>query len=156
MIAVGISNGGGAVLRAAEEQGVHFSGIVAGEPNIHVNGHGGKALYDFALEAATLMPCAQLALPDGALPEPPLHAAAKPLMGLWCQRLKMANVLTGADVPAMAKEAYDRMRAAGWNDGSLAAGFSSTGFDLWRSVLAGYVSAYAKTPVGNNPLRLPL
>ncbi len=151
VIAVGISNGGGAVLRAAEEQGAQFAAIVAGEPQIHVDGFGSKALYDYSLEALTYMPCAQLALPEGALPEPPALTAAKPLMGLWCQRLKMAGRLDGADVPAMAKQAHGIMRAAGWSDGSLAAGYASTGFDLWRSVLVAYASAYARAPVGAHP-----
>ena len=151
VIAVGISNGGGAVLRAAEEQGAKFSAIVAGEPQIFVEGHGGVPLYDYSVEAATLMACAQLALPESMLPQPPVLAQAKPLMGMWCQRLKMANVLTGADVTAMSQEALNKMKARGWSEGALAAGFASTGFDLWRSILAGYVSAYARTPVGANP-----
>ena len=151
VIAVGISNGGGAVLRAAEEKGANFAAVVAGEPQIHVTGHNSVPLYDYSIEAATLMACAQLALPEDKLPQPPLLAQAKPLMGLWCQRLKMANVLQGNDVAAQSAEALQKLKARGWNDGAIAAGFASTGFDLWRSVLAGYVSAYAKAPVGANP-----
>ena len=64
VIAVGISNGGGAVLRAAETADTLFDAVVAGEPNVHVDGHGGRSLYDYATEAALLMPCARLDLSD--------------------------------------------------------------------------------------------
>ena len=151
VIAVGISNGGGAVLRAAENANAKFAAVVAGEPNVFVDGYGSRSLMDYGLEAWTLMACAQLALPDGTLPEPPLLNAAKPIMGSWCQRLKMAGVLNGNTVDELARDAYSKMIAKGWTDGSLTAGFASTGFDLWRAVLAGYISAYAKAPVGANP-----
>ena len=151
VIAVGISNGGGAVLRAAENRNAKFAAIVAGEPQVYVDGYGSRSLMDYGLEAWTLMACAQLALPEGALPEPPSHAAAKPVMGLWCQRLKMAGVLKGDTVEDLARDAHQQMLAKGWTDASLTAGFASTGFDLWRAVLAAYISAYAKAPVGANP-----
>ncbi|UWX03521.1 hypothetical protein H1235_10615 [Pseudoxanthomonas sp. NC8] len=38
VIAVGISNGGGAVLRAAELEGDWLDAVVAGEPNVLVDG----------------------------------------------------------------------------------------------------------------------
>ena len=59
IIAAGISNGGGAVLRAAEEDGGLLDGVVAVEPNIWA-GEGGRALYDYATEAMLLTPCALL------------------------------------------------------------------------------------------------
>ena len=57
VIAVGISNGGGAVLRAAEADGDDWlDAVVAGAPNITVAG--ARPLYDYTTEAALLMPCA--------------------------------------------------------------------------------------------------
>jgi len=44
-LGVGVSNGGGAVLRAAEIEGDWFDAMVAGEPNVSVAG--APALYDF-------------------------------------------------------------------------------------------------------------
>src|SRR5690606_26039208 len=62
VIAVGISNGGGAVLRAAELEGDWLDAVVAGEPNVFVDAPGARTLYDYTTEAALLMPCAQLHL----------------------------------------------------------------------------------------------
>ena len=68
VIAVGVSNGGGAVLRAAELDGDWLDAVVAGEPNVLVEGHGARSLYDYTTEAALLMPCA---LPALGLPAAP-------------------------------------------------------------------------------------
>ena len=149
IIAVGISNGGGAVLRAAEPDGDWLDAVVAGEPNIHVEGHGGRSLYDYTTEAALLMPCAQLHLPD--LPQPPLAAQVAPLWAQRCASLKAAGLIEGADTAAQAKSAYERMLAAGWTEGALRAGALSTGFDLWRAVGATYASAYGRYGVGEHP-----
>src|SRR5690606_9488372 len=62
VIAVGISNGGGAVLRAAELEGGWLDGVVAAEPNVTVAG--ARPLYDYASEAALLQPCALLHVPE--------------------------------------------------------------------------------------------
>jgi hydroxybutyrate-dimer hydrolase len=149
VIAVGISNGGGAVLRAAELDGDWLDAVVAGEPNVLVDGHGGRSLYDYATEAALLMPCAQLHL-DG-LPQPPLLPQVAPFWAARCAALKDAGMIAGADTAAQAESAYARMRAAGWSDGVLRAGALSTGFDLWRAVAATYASAYGRYRVGEHP-----
>ncbi len=151
VIAVGISNGGGAVLRAAEGDGEWLDAVVAGEPNVYVDGHGGRPLYDFSTEAALLMPCALLHLPAGSLPQPPLRAQVEPLWQARCATLKAAGLVEGADVAAQAKSAYDRLRASGWTDESLTAGTLSVGFDLWRSVAVTYASAYGRYGVGEHP-----
>ncbi|HEY8683484.1 MAG TPA: 3-hydroxybutyrate oligomer hydrolase family protein, partial [Rhodanobacter sp.] len=58
IIATGISNGGGAVLQAAGLDNEHFfAGVVALEPNVHVQDHG-RAMYDYVTEAAIWLPCA--------------------------------------------------------------------------------------------------
>ena len=85
VIAVGISNGGGAVLRAAELEGDWLDAVVAGEPNVLVEGHGARDLYDYTTEAALLMPCAQLHMAD--LPQPPLTAALQAGAAVRCATL---------------------------------------------------------------------
>ncbi len=149
MIAVGISNGGGAVLRAAEMQDDWLDAVVAGEPSILVEGEGSRALYDYTTEAALLMPCALLAMHN--LPQPPLRAQAR---GGWTQRcaaLEVAGLIEGADADAQARDAYARMRATGWTDEALRAGALSVGFDLWRAVAVTYASAYGRYGVGEHP-----
>ncbi|TXH69099.1 MAG: hydrogenase [Lysobacteraceae bacterium] len=149
MIAVGISNGGTAVLRAAELEGAWLDAAVAGEPNIYVEGEGGRALYDYSTEAALLMPCALLHLQN--LPQPPLQAQAAPLWTLRCASLRAAGLIDGADAAAQARDAYQRMRASGWTDEALRAGALSVGFDLWRAVGVTYASAYGRYGVGEHP-----
>ncbi|MCA0395513.1 MAG: D-(-)-3-hydroxybutyrate oligomer hydrolase [Proteobacteria bacterium] len=149
VIAVGISNGGGAVLRAAELEGAWLDAVVAGEPNVLVEGHGGRSLYDYTTEAALLMPCAQLHLQG--LPQPPLTAQVAPLWAARCASLKTAGLVDGDDAAAQAKSAFERMRAGGWSEGAIRAGVLSTGFDLWRAVAATYASAYGRYGVGEHP-----
>ncbi|HEY4556505.1 MAG TPA: 3-hydroxybutyrate oligomer hydrolase family protein, partial [Lysobacter sp.] len=83
VIAVSISNGGGAVLRAAELDGDWLDAVVAGEPNI--NAPDAPPLYDIATEAALLMPCA---LGHLGLPLPPTT-------GPKCGELAAAGVVAG-------------------------------------------------------------
>jgi len=151
IIAVGISNGGGAVLRAAELDGDWLDAVVAGEPNVYVEGHGSRPLYDFASEAALLQPCALLHLPADSLPQPPLRAQAEPLWAARCASLAAAGLVQGADTAAQARSAYEQLRERGWSEESLAAGVLSVGFDLWRSVLATYASSYGRYGIGEHP-----
>jgi hydroxybutyrate-dimer hydrolase len=153
VIAVGISNGGGAVLRAAELEGEPgwLDAVVAAEPNVYVQGQGGRTLYDYTTEAALLMPCALLHLPADTLPQPPLRAQAEPLWAARCAALKNAGLIEGGDAQAQAKSAYDQLRGNGWTDQVLTAGALSVGFDLWRAVAVTYASAYSRARVGVHP-----
>lgn len=134
VIAVGISNGGGAVLRAAELEGEWLDAVVAGEPNVLAEGHGARNLYDYTTEAALLMPCA---LPALGLPAAP-GADAK------CTALAAQGVLSGSDLKAQQQDALAKLHASGWTDAALRAGSISVGFDLWRAVGVGYASAYGR------------
>ena len=153
VIAVGISNGGGAVLRAAELDADNGEGwldaVVAGEPNIHAEG--GRNLYDYATEAALLMPCALFDLALAPLPQPPLAAQSNMAAMMRCGRLRLAGLVDGADVPAQAVDAHRRLNASGWSDEALRAGASSTGFDLWRAIAVTYASAYGRYGPGEHP-----
>jgi hydroxybutyrate-dimer hydrolase len=149
IVAVGISNGGGAVLRAAEQEGDWLDAVVAGEPSVLVDGAGSRALYDYTTEAMLLMPCALLAMTE--LPQPPLQAQAR---GQWterCRALREAGLVEGADADAQARDALARMRASGWTEDALRAGALSVGFDLWRAVAVTYASAYGRFGVGKHP-----
>lgn len=141
VIAVGVSNGGGAVLRAAELGGDWLDAVVAGEPNVQVAG--ARPLYDYTTEAALLMPCA---LP--ALGIPPMPTAAA-----HCAALAEAGLVTGATLEQQQKSAYDTLRANGWTDAALRAGSISVGFDLWRAVAVTYASTYGRHGAGEHPCR---
>lgn len=149
VIAVGISNGGGAVLRAAEEKDDWLDAVVAGEPNVYASGEGSRALYDYTTEAALLMPCALLH--RQGLPQPPVTAQAAPSWTQRCAALKAAGLIGGEDAAAQSRSAYDALKARGWTDQALQAGALSVGFDLWRAVAVTYASAYGRYGVGEMP-----
>ena len=144
VIAVGISNGGGAVLRAAELEGNGSDGnwldaVVAGEPNVQVAG--ARPLYDYTTEAALLMPCA---LPVLGIPPMPNAAA-------HCAALAGAGLVSGSTLEAQQKSAYDTLRANGWTDAALRAGSISVAFDLWRAVAVTYAPAYGRHGATEQP-----
>ena len=139
VIAVGLSNGGGAVLRAAELDGDWLDAVVAGAPNVYAGD--GRPLYDIATEAALLMPCALSHL------RIPIPSAIAPS----CAELETAGLVAGTDDAERARDAYDRLRARGWTDDALRAGALSVAFDLWTAVAATYASAYGRYAAGEHP-----
>jgi hydroxybutyrate-dimer hydrolase len=141
VIAVGISNGGGAVLRAAEDGEAWLDAVVAGEPNILAQGHGARSLYDYTTEAALLMPCA---LPQLGIP-------AMPGLEAKCAALTARGLLSGDTFDAQQKDALAQLHATGWTDAGLRAGAISVGFDLWRAIAVGYASAYGRYPHDAHP-----
>ncbi|MEO6154154.1 MAG: 3-hydroxybutyrate oligomer hydrolase family protein [Thermomonas sp.] len=141
VIAVGISNGGGAVLHAAELEGEWLDAVVAGEPNVLSPGPGARNLYDYATEAALLMPC--------ALPQ--LGVPAMPGLEAQCAALAARGVLAGADFNARQKDALATLRASGWTDAAVRASSISVAFDLWRAVAVSYASAYGRYPHDAHP-----
>ena len=152
VIAVGISNGGGAVLRAAELEGRGdeagwLDAVVAGEPRIEVEG--ARPLYDYVTEAALLMPCALLDFTD--LPSSPLSAQARKLAPLRCASLAAAGVLPVGDVPVQARAAHAQLNASGWTDAVLRASALTVDFDLWRAIGVTYASAYGRYGAGEHP-----
>lgn len=159
VIAVGVSNGAGAVLRAAGDENAgerriegapRIDGVVAVSPNIHVEG--ARPLFDVATHAAVLMPCA-LAAPifnDDPLLRP--GRAMPPAYAAGCAALAAQDAIAGDDLETQATTAWHAMQAAGWTDAAMRAGSLSVAFDLWRAVAAGYASAYARTPADAMPL----
>jgi hydroxybutyrate-dimer hydrolase len=139
VIAVGISNGGGAVLRAAELEGDWLAAVVAAEPNIYVQG--ARPLYDYTTEAAVLMPCA---LPKLGLPP-------TPDVDKRCAAAVAAGLIKGADLAAQQASAYEALRASGWTDEALRAGSISVMFDLWRAVASTYAASYGRYRAGEEP-----
>jgi hydroxybutyrate-dimer hydrolase len=150
VIAVGISNGGGAVLRAAEGPDAGWlDAVVAGEPNITVAG--ARPLYDYATQAALLMPCA---LHDPALAPLlplPLIAQSAPSWTMHCARMHSAGLVDGADTTAQARSAHAQLRASGWSDEALRSGAVTVAFDAWRAVAVTYASSYGRYGAGEHP-----
>lgn len=144
IIATGLSNGGGAVLQAAglDDDGF-LAGVVALAPNVHV-GEGGRPLYDYATEAAIWLPCA---LSDERFAEAPLARGPDRLPSpAWrrrCASLRAQGKLRGSSVAEQAAQACSYLHARGWSDQAMATAASTTAFDLWRVISAGYASLSA-------------
>jgi hydroxybutyrate-dimer hydrolase len=149
VIAVGVSNGGGAVLHAAALGGDWLDAAVAVAPNVWA-GEAGRPLFEVAVEAALLMPCALAA--DAFDAEPLARPAGTVAPGAWprCASLRVDGRLQADTPSAQAGEALAQLRRGGWTDDALAAGALSVSFDLWRAVTAAYAAAYAR--VGSAPM----
>jgi len=151
IIAAGLSNGGAAVLQAAGiDDAQLLAGVVALEPNVHIVGEG-RALYDYATEAALYLPAALAEARFSAIPFARVQGALAPTGSARCARLREAGLIGGADVAAQARSALDHLHASGWDDVSLETAASTTAFDLWRAIAATYASAYLRAPAGAMP-----
>lgn len=145
IIATGLSNGGGAVLQAAGLDDEHvLAGVVALEPNVHVRGSG-RAMYDYATEAAIWLPCVLAGERFSAAP------FARGAVGIvpvgWsgrCASLRAQGKLRGNTLVEQTQEAYQYLRSRGWTDDAMSTAASTTTFDLWRAITAGYASSYLR------------
>jgi len=153
IIAVGLSNGGGAVLQAAGlDEECMLAGVVALAPNVNVPGSdASRVLYDYATEAALLLPCALTHASFDATPLARAQGHVPPAWAARCESLHAAGVLDAADARAQAAEALERLRAGGWSEPALACAALSTAFDLWRALSATYASSYLRAGAGHMP-----
>jgi hydroxybutyrate-dimer hydrolase len=124
VIATGSSNGGGAVLYAAEKDGEHLlDGVVAREPQVQLKPDdrvvvkrgaierrgAGRTLLDYFSFGNLYQPCAVLAVPDIPLKDRVPYAANR------CQSLHEKGLLSADTLEGQAKESLDRMHAYGWD-----------------------------------------
>jgi hydroxybutyrate-dimer hydrolase len=152
IIATGISNGGGAVLQAAGLDKIgFFAGVVALEPNVHVKDHG-RPLYDYATEAAVWLPCALSAEEFAGVPmaRGP-RGAALPAWLFRCASLRAQGKLSGSTLAQQSAQARDYLHARGWTDEVMSTAATTTAFDLWRVVAAGYASSYLRRSASDMP-----
>ncbi|MEO8670441.1 MAG: 3-hydroxybutyrate oligomer hydrolase family protein [Tahibacter sp.] len=152
IIGVGLSNGGGAVLRAAElDRDGCFDGVVAVAPNVYAKSEGGRPLYDYATEAALWHPCALLHPQFDALALVRPGGSPLPAGVVRATALHEFGWIEASTPAAQANEAVQRLHAVGWTAKALAAGATSVAFDLWRAVAICYASAYQRSTAGAMP-----
>ena len=153
IIATGLSNGGGAVLQAAGiDEECMLAGIVALAANVNVPASDtGRPLYDYATEAALLLPCALTDASFDATAFARAHGHVPPAWTARCTSLRAIGLLEAGDARAQAAEALERLRAGGWSEAALACAAASTAFDLWRALAATYASSYVRAGAGNMP-----
>ncbi|MDB5758510.1 MAG: D-(-)-3-hydroxybutyrate oligomer hydrolase [Burkholderia sp.] len=156
VIASSVSNGGGASIRAAEQDkdGL-ITAVVVSEPQVNMPDHArisvsrggrlianaGKPLYDYFTYANLLQPCAALA------PGLPRVFTAAALAANRCAALEQAGVISGATPAAQAADALAKLHDYGWEPESDILHDSHYGFEFTSLVATAYASAYARTPV---------
>lgn len=145
VLAVGLSNGAGAVLRAAEiDHTGLLDAVVAVMPNI--TPPDAPPLYDYGTLASLYQPCA---LGDAE------RTMAKPLgnpilvaMGQQrCAGLVAAGLLDAPEPEA----ARSVLLEAGFDAPALALGTGNIALDLWRAVASSYASAYLRRGPADMP-----
>lgn len=153
VLGAGISNGGAALLRAAEQdQAQWLDGLAVSEPNVFLpsqfsyqrNGQMQRArpLPQLATEFALFGPCASLA-PD--LPSP-LAAFQLPLFqghfATRCAQLTSAGLLRADTLPAQATQALAKLRASGIADTALPMLTTAAAISLWEAYTVNYLNSY--------------
>lgn len=169
IIASGVSNGGGAVLRAVEAdlEGL-LDGAVVSEPNAQpgiVDGlriemgqrpavtSPGLPLLDFAILHELWQPAAILA-PEAPAPFTAIPEAQRPLWEARTAALAQAGLLQGETMEARARDARRRLEEAGMLREALDGGVPNVAFGLWPAITHGYVSALARLGVEDAPCGL--
>lgn len=143
VIAASISNGGGAVLHALEQdhEGL-IDAVIAAAPQISVPGT--PSLLDYATRAALLAPCAQLVPELAAAPLAALLVPRTAEFQARCAALAQAGWVEGADLAMQARSAYAQLRALGLPEGALWQNPTNVVADIWRAVAVTYTMSYAR------------
>jgi len=169
IIASGVSNGGGAVLRAveADAEGL-LDGAVVTEPNAQpgvVDGmriamgkrpvvtNPGMLLFDFAVLHELIAPAAILA-PEAPAPFTAIPAVQRPLWEARSVALAAAGLLRGETMEARAADARRQLEEAGLIREAIDGGVPNVVFGLWPAITHGYTSAHARLGVEDSPCGL--
>jgi hydroxybutyrate-dimer hydrolase len=169
VIAASVSNGGAAVLRAAEQDtGGLIDGVVAGEPSAQpasTSGYGvqfggvpvaayGKSLMDYFTIANLYQPCAALAA-SAALTEVSIYnylglTAQTATATNRCTQLAAKGLVSGATTVDQAADALAKLRAAGWTSDNDT--MHNAHYALGNAVIISmmYTNAYGRFSVTDN------
>ena len=167
VVAAGISNGGGAVLRALEHDSAGWiRGAVVAEPNVDVSGRtaglaiesGGQAceriglsLFDYGTEHLLLQPCALLAEAERSLPVRNAISDSRSALEQWCRELGEMGVLPRTDIATQAQEARRTLLQAGILPEALQLGHMNVLASLWSAIAVSYAAAYGKLAADEFP-----
>lgn len=158
VIASGISNGGGAVLRAleADREGL-LDGVVVSEPNVSVEpgrhmairmGEASlttdapPALFDHVLLHYLLQPAAVLA-PERSTAMTAIPEALRAGLEKWTADLAERGLVAGDTTGERARDARRQLEAAGVLREALDGGIANVAFGVWPALAEAYASAYA-------------
>lgn len=159
VLAASLSNGGAAVLQAAEaDESGRIDGVVAAEPNVYVPGAeglrvseggavrrlGGLPLYAYGSAAGLFEPCATLAADFEGAPMAERLAALKPLLEGRCRALADAGLVDGDDIASMARSALGALDERGLHPAAREAQVINTLTNVWGTIGSVYANAYGR------------
>lgn len=159
VIAASLSNGGGAVLAAAEQDPEDLiDGVVAAEPNVYVTSDtplkfaedggsgllGARPLYDYATLAAVFGPCAVLSERFSDAPMATNLGMLKGLLEARCQGLASLGLVEGEDTGARAEAAYAELLDHGLHPTAADAQPANILGNIWALVAGVYANAYGR------------
>lgn len=159
VIGFGISNGGGAVMRAAEQdtKGL-LDGVAVSEPTLQLQQGGNysirqgetrfgvhsKPLYDFTTFQSLYQPCASLAKANRRAP---FNILPRPLGQARCKALAMHGLLKGETLDEQAEEAQQKIQDYGFLEEQNALAPSHMAFDVYPNIAVNYAYAYGRFDV---------
>jgi hydroxybutyrate-dimer hydrolase len=170
VIATSVSNGGGSVLQAAEDDQLGLiDGVVAIEPQINVKPNlpidvrkggttvssFGKPLFDYITMAYLYQPCAALASSVSTAPGSPgngifgFFAVDATLGAARCSSLKDAGLVTGNTTADQSADALNRLHSLGWENESDFLHASHFAFSVPNAVAVTYANAFKQASVSD-------
>jgi hydroxybutyrate-dimer hydrolase len=170
IIAASVSNGGGAVIRAAEQDSSGLiDGVVANEPNVQPNtatGYSiqfngtpvagfGKSMVDYTTYGNIFQPCAALSATASMGAEVSFHNYIA-VFGLTakatarCTALAARGLVTGATTALQADDALAKLKAYGWTVDNDVMHSAHYGFGNGPILSAMYPTSYGKFSVTDN------
>lgn len=169
-IASSISNGGGAAIAAAEQDGEGWiDGVAVSEPAIEMPANPGvrverggaavattaKPLIDFTTVANLYQACAALAPSVASTPYAAPFAAgfagaALPIAPNRCQALAARGLLSAGSTASQAEEALQKLRDYGWEGDSDALHASLAAFEVAPAVAVTFANSLSRASVKDN------
>lgn len=147
-VAIGLSNGGAAVLRGIEKPGV-FDAAVALAPNV-LPAQGGRPFLHYAAEAAIWLPLA-LQVPELAERVAEAQPFAPVPLARFSEASECALHALGQHVVSPSR-AWRHLRRRGWPATTLRSALLSTLFDFWYAAGHTYTPALSRAEPQAHPL----
>ena len=163
VMAASVSNGGGAVLRAAEadQQGL-LDAVVAAEPQVNLRHQyqiqttdsnqdiNTQPLLALSIQLSVYEPCAML---DESLASAPFMfntALIQPLLKNRCQALQSLGLLNGQDIPELAADALAKIKAINIEAAALQLAPLNTLANMWGAINHTYTNSYLRKTAADN------
>ncbi|MEM1019563.1 MAG: 3-hydroxybutyrate oligomer hydrolase family protein [Sphingomonadales bacterium] len=151
VIAAGVSNGGGAVLRAAEvDHDALIHAVVAAEPNI--TPAQASPLFDYATQMNLYLPAALLASTLEDAPYASIMASQSARLSNWSQALGREGLIDGRSTQERAQSALEKIAQLGFSKASFKLFHAVHMMQAWPTISYAYANAYGRFGVEDSLL----